>query len=621
MLNAIRTKSASWIVKGLFVILIGAFGAWGIGDIFRSGTGSQTPIIKIGSRFSYSQSEFQRDLRQSLERINRGGKSQITPEQFAALGGVEQLIQRALNNGLLRTYSTGLNLTIPANQAVAAIQQQKVFQNDLGKFDRAIFEQLLSSVGVSEAAYVETVRNDLRDQMLFDAFFAPVSSPKILIDASYQFGFDQRSALLLEIPADSMRVEGNPSDSELQTYFDKNKGQYKKPESKAINLVLLRPEDFIKDAPVSEDEIHQEYDARKTEFVKPEKREIEQILLPDEERAQKLDREIKAGMNFADAIAKELKAKPIQLGNVLKSELPKDIADAAFALKQGEVSGPVKSPLGYHLLHILAVSPEQVEPLESVKEQLRQSVALTKAGDVLADIVNKMEDDLAGGASLSDVAAKMNTKIANYSVLTAEGKTADGSDSGLSREILSLIWSENGVNQIHQLSDGSYAIFDILSTKPAEDQKLSDVRDAVIAAFNKEEQHKKALEKARELAAGIKAQGDLETSAKILGLTPTKVENITRTSGAAEKGIDALTAEQIFKASVHQALAVETTKGGLVAFVIDAMNAKLSGPEYTNFTAQMDQSLRNDLAASFSHALEQQLPVTIHRDIADRLIQ
>src|SRR5688572_9663865 len=161
MLTSIRKHSRSWVVKALFALLIAAFAVWGIGDVFR-GTQTSDPILKIGKNFEYTQADFDRELKLSLQRLSQIQGVQVTPAMFAAFGGAQRLVDQAESKGLLQAYGEKLGIDVPQAAAVQTIQADPDFANQTGQFDRSRFEYVLRQLGQSEAQYVETIRGQLR---------------------------------------------------------------------------------------------------------------------------------------------------------------------------------------------------------------------------------------------------------------------------------------------------------------------------------------------------------------------------------------------------------------------------------------------------------------------------
>jgi len=227
MLTTIRKGSKSWLVYGLFAILIVAFAAWGIGDIFRSG-GVSRPVLEVGG-VAYSQQEFDRDLRRKLQEFRQQGLD-INAEQFAALGGVDQIISQQTSQMLLHQYADKLKLTIPQAVAVANIQSNPAFRNAAGQFDREQFLALIGQNGLSEAGYVQMLQNDMRMQQLRGPTFAAMSVPPVLLDHVYDYVNETRTAEFLVIPDASMTEVKDPDQAALETFYKDNISQYQRPE-------------------------------------------------------------------------------------------------------------------------------------------------------------------------------------------------------------------------------------------------------------------------------------------------------------------------------------------------------------------------------------------------------
>ncbi|HEY3150012.1 MAG TPA: SurA N-terminal domain-containing protein, partial [Dongiaceae bacterium] len=227
MLTSIRGKAKSWIVKVLFGFLIIAFAAWGIGDIFAN-RGLTKPVLMVGS-MKYTREEFSRDLQRKLRQFQQQGL-QLNAQQFAALGGVDQILNQATSRMLMTQYADKLDLAIPQNVAIADIQSNNAFHNAAGQFDRNQFLALLGENGLSEAGYVEMVRDEMRLQQLTGPTFAPLTVPPALNDRIYAYLNEKRGAEFLVVPDASMTGIADPDQAVLEKFYKENIAQYQRPE-------------------------------------------------------------------------------------------------------------------------------------------------------------------------------------------------------------------------------------------------------------------------------------------------------------------------------------------------------------------------------------------------------
>src|SRR5882724_4198903 len=191
MLSAIRSKTTGWIAKILFLLLILAFGVWGIGDIFR-GDQAQKPVVQVGD-VKYSQGEFQRDLKQQLDQFQRTQGIPLTAQQFAQFGGVARILAQAVNRSSLQVYAQQQGLGVSQATAISEIQANPQLQNEQKQFDRNRFVALLDQLNLSEGAYVDEIRSDLVNRGLYRAMLAGITVPDKLTNEVYLHDQEQRT--------------------------------------------------------------------------------------------------------------------------------------------------------------------------------------------------------------------------------------------------------------------------------------------------------------------------------------------------------------------------------------------------------------------------------------------
>ena len=178
-----------------------------------------------------------------------------------------------------------------------------------------------------------------------------------------------------EIPA--------PAPEVLAKYFEERQNLFRAPEYRKLVVVSLIPTEQARWMEISDADIKRAYEERRARYVTPERRHVQQIDFPNAEAASAAAERIAKGASFAD-IAKERghNDKDIDLGTVTKAAIiDRPSADAAFALKEGEVSAPVQGRFGTVLVHVLKIEPEQVSSLEQVAGELKQDLATARAQD------------------------------------------------------------------------------------------------------------------------------------------------------------------------------------------------------------------------------------------------
>lgn len=612
MLTSIRKHAQSWVVKALFALLIAAFAVWGIGDVFR-GAKATRPILKIGKSFEYTQQDFDREMKLALQRVSQIQGVPITPAMFAAFGGAERLVDQAESKGLLQAYGEKLGIDVPQAAAIQMIEANPDFANQTGQFDRARFEYTLRQLGQSEAQYVETMRGQLRANQILIALMGGVHAPEPLVRAVYLYTQEQRTAEIVTVPTASIADAGTPDDAALKKWHDDHADSYKAPEYRAAALVQMAPADFVQDVTVTDDEIQQEYDSRKAEFTTPEVRDVEQAVVQDQAVADKIVAAVKGGKKFADAVKEATGGDPVALGQVTKEKLPADIADKVFALAADGVSDPLKSPFGLHVVHVQSILPGSVKALDEVKGEIRNTLALGRAADAMESVREQLQDELAGGASLQDAAAKLQLKFQKIDAIDASGKDATGNDLGIGADTVNLIFAaEAGApGDITALNDGSYAVVQVTGVTAPVVKPLDQVKDMVTADWIAAKQAELAKAKAQAIVDKLKSGGDLSAEATAQGLTLTVSKPFFRGEGDAENGVNAALAQALFKLKQGELTIGNGPDGPIVARLtgITPASPETHADDLKQLSERVAQSLGGDIQQQFYDALKSEIPV------------
>ncbi|WP_374652689.1 peptidyl-prolyl cis-trans isomerase [Dongia sp.] len=612
MLSSIRKHARSWVVKALFGLLIAAFAVWGIGDVFR-GAKTSAPILKIGKTFEYTQADFDRELKLSLQRVSQIQGVQVTPQMFAAFGGAQRLVDQAESKGLLQAYGEKLGIDVPQVAAIQAIESDPDFAGQTGQFDRARFEYFLRQMGQTEAQYVETIRGQLRANQILVAMMGAVDAPDPLVGAVYGYTQEQRSAEVIVIPTASIADAGTPDEAALKKWHEDHAEKYKAPEYRAALLVQMAPADFVQDVTVSDEEIQQEYDSRLSEFSTPELRDVEQVVVQDQAVADKIVAAVKGGQEFADAVKAETQGDPVALGQVTKDKLPSDIADAVFSLPADGISAPLKSPFGIHVAHVQSIIPGTTRTLEDVKGELRNSLALGRAADAMESVREQLQDELAGGASLEDAAGKLQLNQQKIEAVDATGKDTAGNDLAISPDAVNLIFStEPGdPSDIAALNDGTYAVAQVTGVTAPAVKPLDQVEDQVSQDWIAAKQSELATAQANALAEKLKSGSDMTAEATALGLTPQVSKPFYRGEGDPEAGVDGVLAQALFKLKEGEVTVGQGSAGPIVARLTGIVPAapEAHADEMNQLSERVAQSLAGDLQQQFYDALKAEIPV------------
>jgi peptidyl-prolyl cis-trans isomerase D len=349
MLEAIRKRSASFLVKLLFGLLVLSFGLWGIADVFRPGRGDNwaAEVGDIRIPAATVSTEYQRELR----RLNTA-LGNIDAEQAKALGLPSRVLNQIVDRTLLDLGAADLGIAVSDTLIRQAIQDDQTFRNQLGNFDADRFRQILSINGLTEDGYVASLRGDIARNQLVGSVTAGATIPHSMVDAIYRYQNEKRVAEILRVEDAAMDDIGVPSDAQLRQFYHDNATLFTAPEYRAVTAAFLLTTDLAKEIAISDEEIQNAFKERIDEFSQPERRTVRQMVLSSENAASKAYDRIAAGADFATVAKEEAGLEPdtLEIGTVTRDQMPPELADVAFSIAKDTVSKPVQSPVGWHLV-------------------------------------------------------------------------------------------------------------------------------------------------------------------------------------------------------------------------------------------------------------------------------
>jgi len=487
-------------------VLAGSFAIWGINDIFH-GFGQGT-LATIG-KTEISTDQFRQAYDDRLQQIGRQLGHPLPPDQASALGLNRQVLSEMIAQAGIDQLAHKMGLGLSDAEISRNITSNPQLQDEHGHFDPARFGSLLQNLGMTEQGFLAAQRQTVLRRQLVDTVSGDITLPQDWLDAINQFQNQQRSIQYLSLgPAQAGDIP-QPSDEELSKYFDDRKILFRAPEYRKVDTVTVTPAALAQWMQISDDDIKKAYDEKHSSFVTPEKRHIEQIVFPQVADAQAAADRIKSGTSFADIAAERgLKQQDIDLGTVAEASMidPK-VAEAAFSLKEGEVSAPLQTQFGAVLVTALKVEPSTTKSLAEATPELRNQIALARAKTEVQNLHDKIEDDRAGGSTLGEAAAKEKLPIVAFNV-DRSGRDADGKLAVTiphGPDVVSGAFaSDVGVDNDPIEADGGYIWYDVAAITPAHDRTLDEVKGAVTQHWRDDQIASRLKAKAADLLDKLK---------------------------------------------------------------------------------------------------------------------
>lgn len=627
MLQAIRSKTASLVVKALAGLLIVSFAAWGIED-FIGARATETSVATVGE-IDIDPIEFEFEVQRETQRMRRAFGGQLTDEQLIGLGVGNSVLQRMINDVALTLKAGDIGLRVSDDDVTRAIHADPTFHGFDGRFSRARFNEVMHASGFPEQAYIERIRAELANSQLLDAVAVSGSAvPKRLSELVRNYRYETRTAETLLIRAEDQPEPGTPTQQQLEALHQEQAARFTAPEYRTMTYVHLDPDTLIDGIVVDEEELQAAYDANAAQFIRRETRRIQQMVLDTEEQANEAKRQLAEGLDFVE-VAKEIakmEDAAIELGTMTRDGLLPMLADPAFSIEQGGTTDPVETPLGWHILAAPEVFEGEVRTLDDVRDEVRLLAAREKAVDALYDLSIRFEDAIGGGATVEEAAREIGIAPTVIGPVDRQGNTQAGLPAGNLPTIASALpvafASEQGIES--PLTEAGERGFFMVRVDDIIDPALrpmETIRAEVEDAWRQNAREEAARKIALGFAEKVRNGGSLNTLAADVPGEVEIVGPVRRTGGEpTQRAVIA----QMF-AIPPQSSEIAQVDGGYVVLRVTANMAPVAGAEGVPTAEEMRDELNNtvgqDMIAQMLQAVRGDYGVNVHQRVYEEVLE
>ena len=623
-LDSLR-KGAGGVIGIIFVLLlIGSFIIWfpagwfhgyGSGDVIAVGD------IKIGPQ------EYIRAQQDVLRAMSTQAGRSLSIQEARALGLDSRVLERLVGGAAIDQHARALHLGISDAALLEEIMQDPDFKDVSGNFSPAVFQQALHSIGMTEQGYLTSSRErNLRRQIL-STVGKVANSPTLLVEALNRFNGETRTLRYVMVPPSVAGTIPEPTEDDLRRYYENHQSKFTQPEYRKIGVLAVTPETVKNKIEITDDDLRAAYEAGKDQLGKAERRHVQQIPFPDLAAANAAYEKIKSGTDFV-ALAKDqgLSEADIDLGTVSRAEMADPtIADAAFALEENKVSEPVTGKLGgVVLLRVTSIEAGKSPTFEEAKPDLEKKLLKERASSAIYDLHDKIEDELAAGTTLSEVAGKLKLDYQLIDEIDRDGHKPDGSTVTLpaQKDLLNAVFAtDTGVeNDPIDAKDEGVIWYEVMGVVPQQVRPFDQVKDEVAKDWRSEELRTKLAKYAQDLVNDLNGGKTLEDVAKDLNVEVLTSDPLKR---------DGMTVN-ILPATVAQAFTLPekgfgsapSVEEGRIVFQLDKVTSPppLNEAETKRLEHQLGLLMSEDAIAEYFSALETRYGVTINQQALAKLI-
>jgi peptidyl-prolyl cis-trans isomerase D len=627
MLTALRRLAGTWVAKILFVLLILSFAVWGIEDVVRN-LGRETAVAHVGGQ-PIELTEAQATARREMARIARQLGNRFEADDNIRRAVAAQSLEQLISDRALRAEARRLGIGAPVDAVRDSVFAIPGLRGADGTFSRAVLDSFLRQNELTEQQFLQVVAGDLLRQQLAGAVRSGAASPDALTAPILAWAMERRGAEVVLVQSGAMPEPEAPTEAQLRRYQENNAARFSSPEYREVSVAVLSPEGVAAEIEVPDADLAAAYEQRRAQYDTPERRALSQAVVPNEAAAREIAHAWRAGAEFAaiEAQASAADGSAADLGLLDRATLPlENVAQAAFAAPAGGVTDPVQSPFGWHVLKVDRIEPAATRTLADVRDELRAEVARDRALDMAYERANRIEDALAGGAGLAEVALRFGAQVAT-ATLDASGRDAEGAVVALPvadaqrTDLLRAVFAarQGDPPRMTEMGDAFVAV-ELRAITPPALRPFEGVEAALRIAFEADARRRAAEERAAALLAAVRGGKPLAEAAEEAGLTAQRVAAFGRNPQQAAALPPELLAP-LFEARRGEVTMAETRTGFAVAQLADIIpfNPASDPLGLGRVRTEIEQSMQEELEEQFAIALRARADVRINRTLLNQV--
>jgi peptidyl-prolyl cis-trans isomerase D len=511
-----KGKGSQIVIFGLLAMLVLGLGGFGITNF----SGGMTAIGTVGHR-DITVNRYVRALQAELNAFSAQTGQPVPMSQAVALGLDRQVLQSLIAQTAMDNEADRIGLSVGDETVATEVTRAPAFQGTAGSFDRETYRFALDRANMTEAEFEADLRADLARQLFTGAISGGFVAPAAVTDAFYAYIAERRGFSMLRLTAADLAAPvADPTDEVLEAYYTDNIARFTAPEAKRITYASLLPEAIAADQPVDDATLRALYQDRIGDFVQPEKRLVERLVYPSQEEAEAAKARLDAGETFEALVAERgLTLDDIDLGDVSKADLG-PAGEAVFALTGPGVVGPLESDFGPALFRMNAVLAAQEISFEDARPDLAMEIQGDAARRVIADQVETIDDALAGGATLEDLARDQGMTLGSIDFV-ADAPAPEGIAAYPKFRQAATAAQEGDFPEAVLLDDGGVVALRLEEIVPPTPIPFETARADVLAAWRAEATARALSDRAVEIKAAVEggealgAFGILDRTARI----------------------------------------------------------------------------------------------------------
>ena len=576
MLSLMRKHAGSWLIKVILGAVVVVFVLWGVG----SWTSQRSGRVASVNGDTITIDEYRITYKRLIDQVRQSFGNNANEELIKSLQLEQKALDQLVDNILMRQEASELDIQVSDEDLSRAIRNISAFQV-AGVFDPRRYQVILNNNNLTPESFETSQRDALLNQKLNNFITASVKVSDQ--EAVEWFKWNNATVNLDFFLLEPERYKDIAvTDQEIEQYFETRKDTYKTDPALKVRYLKFDPKIYVAQVEISDDEIADYYDEHPAEFQNPKTVEARHILIkvdpqanPEDvakakDRIESVLQKAKDGQDFAE-LAKQFSEGPSKdkggyLGSFRREAMVKPFSDKAFAMQAGEISDPVKTQFGWHIIKVDKVNDASTTSLADATDQIRQKLAAEYSKNLAYDAAESVFDATFEGDSLESVAAGQN-----LSLITTDFFTRQSPPQNVQKKPefagAAFNLTEGEVSDIQDFGDGYY-IMEIVEKRPSQIPELSVAQQKVKADLTRDKKDEKAKADAEAVLAALKDGVALAEVGQNFDLKPAVTGFFKRNDAIPNIGYERDLAGIAFELSDRNKLPQEVVKGRKGYYVI-----------------------------------------------------
>jgi len=627
MLDLLRKKSQSLFIQATIIVIALVFILWG-GNAMR---GNRANVVAMVDDTPVSLEEFRQLYNKTLAERRQQFGGNLPEELLNNLVSKQQVLEQLIQRILLRKGAREMGVFVSDEEARRTVRDMEAFREN-GSFNVQRYQEVLANARLTPTDYEAGVKSDLLTQKTLNlvSSFAKIT-PESLAER-FNYDFEEVTADYVALTADDFKEKVTFNDKDLQTFFEANKERYKTLPQIELEYISFPFAAQGADT-ITEDDIRIYYQQNQASYVVPEKRKARHILIrvaesadadtimKKREEAEAILQKARQGQDFAK-LAKQYSedksaAQGGDLGFFERGQMVKPFEDAAFTLKEGQISDLVRSQFGFHIIKVEKVQPGHTKTLAEVSDEIRQTLAKEKGKSLAFKKANAAYEKIILAGSLEKYASSENIGLEKTGFFTRKSVPPTFANE---QSFISTAFNlkKGELSSIIELSK-EFAILFVDDAKEPEVPPFESVKGRVEQDFIAEHARELAKDGAEAMLAKLKNGGDFGKEASEFGVSIQKTPPLTR-ANPQSAGLPSQVVEASFSLSKNAPYPESVITADNAYYVLKLESRKEPAPELLatkkpTIERQLKQENQMMMLASWLDNLKANTEITINQQL------